>query len=232
MDAKPMTLAAVVPAYNEADTIAEVVTRLRAVPAVTQIVVVDDASTDGTAAVLAGLAGPDLVTLRHERNRGKGAAIRTALAAVAAEAVIIQDADLEYQPEEIPSLLAPVARGESDVVYGSRFLGSLDGMRFANYLANKILAWTATLLFGQRITDEATCYKLFRTSALRSIPLTCERFEFCPEVTARLRRRGMRILELPITYRGRTTAQGKKIRLRDAWEAFATLWRWRLAREA
>lgn len=227
-----MKLAVIIPAFNEAATIAEVVARVRAVPLAKEILVVDDASTDGTGAVLAGLAGPDLTVLTHPRNRGKGAAIRTALGAVTAEAVVVQDADLEYLPEELPRLLEPVAAGRAEIVYGSRFLGSLDGMRFANYLANKILAWEATLLFGQRITDEATCYKLFRTSVLRSIPLVCERFEFCPEVTARARRRGYRILELPITYRGRTVEAGKKIRLTDAWEAFFTLVRWRVARFA
>jgi glycosyltransferase involved in cell wall biosynthesis len=227
-----MTLAVVVPAYNEADTIAEVVTRLRALEPRPQIIVVNDASTDGTDRVLAEMASPDLVVLHHPVNRGKGAAIRTALGAVTAEAVVIQDADLEYLPEELPGLLAVLERGGADVVYGSRFLGRLSGMRFANWLANKILAWTATLLFFRRITDEATCYKMFRTSVLRGIPLVCERFEFCPEVTARVIRRGIRIVERPITYRGRTVEAGKKIRLTDAWEAFFTLVRWRLAAAA
>jgi glycosyltransferase involved in cell wall biosynthesis len=227
-----MRLAIIVPVYNEAATIAEVVGRLRQVPLDKEILVVDDGSTDGTWEALAPMTGGEVRVLRHERNRGKGAAIRTALAAVTAPAVVIQDADLEYQPEELPGLLAPVAAAQADVVYGSRFKGTLEGMRFANYLANKGLAWTASLLFGQHITDEATCYKLFRTSVIRAIPLVSERFEFCPEVTARLRRRGIRIHELPITYRGRTEAQGKKIRLADAWEAFYTLLRWRLARSA
>lgn len=227
-----MKLAIIVPVYNEAGTIAEIVARLKAVPLDKEIVVVDDGSTDGTWEALEPLAGGEVKVLRHARNRGKGAGIRTALGAVTAEAVVIQDADLEYQPEELPILLAPVAAGRADVVYGSRFRGSLEGMRFANYLANKVLAWTATILFGQRITDEATCYKLFRTDVLKAIPLVSERFEFCPEVTARVRRRGLRIQEIPITYRGRTVAMGKKIRLNDAWEAFYTLWRWRLARKA
>jgi glycosyltransferase involved in cell wall biosynthesis len=227
-----MKLAIIVPAYNEAATIAEVVARLRAVALDKEIVVVDDGSTDGTWEALQPLAGPGLRVLRHERNRGKGAAVRTALEAVTAGAVVIQDADLEYQPEELPALLAPVAAGRADVVYGSRFRGTIEGMRFSNYLANKLLAWTASILFGARITDEATCYKLFRTSVLKAIPLTSERFEICPEVTARVRRRGIRIHELPITYRGRTVAMGKKIRLADAWEAFHTLIRFRLARAA
>ena len=227
-----MKLAIIVPVYNEAATIAEVVARLRSVPLDKEIVVVDDGSADGTWEALQPLAGPDLKLLRHPRNRGKGAAIRTALAAVTAEAVVIQDADLEYQPEELPALLAPVASGRADVVYGSRFRGTIDGMRLSNYLANKILAWTASILFRARITDEATCYKLFRTSLLKSLPLVSERFEFCPEVTARVRRRGIRIHEVPITYRGRTVAMGKKIRLADAWEAFYTLVKFRLSRVA
>jgi glycosyltransferase involved in cell wall biosynthesis len=227
-----MKLAIVVPVYNEAATIAEVVERLRRVPLDKEIVAVDDGSRDGTWEALGRVAGGDVKVLRHDRNRGKGAAIRTALEAVTAEAVVIQDADLEYQPEDLPALLAPVAEGRAEVVYGSRFLGTIEGMRYSNYLANKILAWTATILFGQRITDEATCYKLFRTDVLKGIPLVSERFEFCPEVTARVRRRGIRILELPITYRGRTVAMGKKIRLADAWEAFYTLLRWRLSRAA
>lgn len=208
----------------------EVVQRLRAVPIEKEIILVDDASTDGTAEVLATLSGPDVKVLRHERNRGKGAAIRTAIPVVTAEAVVIQDADLEYMPEELPGLLKPLEEGRASVVYGSRFLGTMEGMRFANYLANKLLAWTATVLYGQRITDEATCYKMFRSDVLKSLPLTCERFEFCPEVTARVRRRGIRILELPITYRGRTVQAGKKIRLADAWEAMVTLLKFRFVR--
>ncbi len=227
-----MKLAIIVPAYNEAATIAEVVTRLRALPIEKEIIVVDDASTDGTADALAGLRGPDLVVLRHERNQGKGAAIRTGIAAVTAPAVVIQDADLEYDPSDLLRLLEPVKNNRADAVYGSRFLGVLEGMRFMNYLANKILAWAATLLYGQRITDEATCYKLFRSELLKSLPLVCRRFEFCPEVTARVRRRGIRILELPIDYRGRTVAAGKKIRMSDMLEALGTLLRYRFSSPA
>lgn len=227
-----MKLAIIVPAYNEEDTIAEVVARLRAIPLDKEIIVVNDASTDGTGRILAGLAGPDLVILTHDRNQGKGAAIRTAIRSVTAEAVVIQDADLEYLPEELPALLEPVASGREDVVYGTRFKGTLEGMRFANYLCNKGLAVMASVLYGQWITDEATCYKLFRADLLKSLPLVSQRFEFCPEVTARVRRRGIRIHEMPITYRGRTVAAGKKIRLIDAWEAFTTLLRFRFARVA
>jgi dolichol-phosphate mannosyltransferase len=221
-------LAVIVPVFNEAATIAEVVGRIRAVPMDKEIIVVDDASTDGTDRVLAGLSGPDLTVLRHGANQGKGAAIRTAIPRVTAGAAVIQDADLEYGPEQLPALLKPIEEGKATVVFGSRFAGTVTGMRLANYVANKLLAWTASLLFGQRITDEATCYKMFRTETLRSLPLECRRFEFCPEVIGRIRRRGIPIMELPIEYRGRTVAAGKKIRLKDSWDAFAELVRMRL----
>ena len=226
-----MKLAVIVPAFNEATTINEVVRRLRAVPMDKEIIVVDDASTDGTDAELEKVAGPDLIVIRHEHNQGKGAAIRTALPHVTAEAVVIQDADLEYAPEQLPSLLEPIAEGRADAVYGSRFMGSIEGMRLANYLANKMLAWTATILYGQVITDEATCYKMFRTDLIRSMPLECKRYEFCPEVTARTLLKKVHILELPIDYRGRTVLEGMKINLSDAFSAFATLVKYRLRRK-
>ncbi len=227
-----MRLAIVVPVYNEAATVVPLIERLRSIQIDKEIIVVDDASTDGTTAALAGLNYPDVKILRHDINRGKGAAIRTAISAVTADAVVIQDADLEYTPEELPGLLAPVAEGRAEVVYGSRFLGSIEGMRLANYIINKILAAIATILYGQRITDEATCYKLFSARLLKSLPLACQRFEFCPEVTALVRRRGIAILELPISYRGRTVEAGKKIRATDAWDAIATLLKYRFTRAA
>ncbi len=227
-----MKLAIIVPVYNEAATVVKLIDRLRSVPLDKEIIVVDDGSTDGTSGKLSGIAAPELRIIRHEQNRGKGAAIRTAIAYVTADAVAIQDADLEYVPEELPQLLRPIEDGIADVVYGSRFLGYLDNMRLVNYVANKVLAWTATVLFGRRITDEATCYKLFRTDVLKSLPLACERFEFCPEVTGLVLRRGIPILELPITYHGRTVMAGKKIRLNDAFSAFFTLIRVRFSRLA
>jgi glycosyltransferase involved in cell wall biosynthesis len=221
----------IVPVYNEESTIDEVIKQVRAVDLGDiglEIVVVDDASTDGTPGLLEKFRGePGITVLRHDRNRGKGAAIRTGLGRVSGDLVMIQDADLEYDPNDYPRLIKPIADGDADVVFGSRFAGSAQNMRPINLVANKVLAWTATLLFGQRITDEATCYKLFATDTLRSFDLECERFEFCPEVTAKTLRRGYRLMEVPITYQARAVETGKKIRARDGLEAIWTLLRLR-----
>ncbi len=218
-------LSVVIPAFNERNTIREALSRVRALDADVEIVVVDDASTDGTAEILE--AEPGVVLVRHERNQGKGAAIRTALARVTGDVVAIQDADLEYDPQDLLRLMAPIAAGEARVVYGSRFLRGRPPMRPANYACNRLLAWTTNILYGARITDEATCYKVFDAALLRSIPLTCRRFEFCPEVTAKVRKRGERILELPITYSPRSYDSGKKIRWWDGVEALWTLAKFR-----
>lgn len=196
-----------------------------------EIVIVDDASTDGTGDRLESYRGqPDVKLLAHESNRGKGAAIRTGLASVTGDIVLIQDADLEYDPEDYPALVRPIIEGIADVVYGSRFAGSCRNMTFKNRLANRILAWAATILFFKRVTDEATCYKAFRTEVLRSFDLKCERFEFCPEVTAKTLRRKYRLVEVPISYEARTVEAGKKIRAMDGLEAIWTLLRYRLER--
>jgi len=168
--------------------------------------------------------------LYHEVNGGKGAAIRTALAEAHGTFTIIQDADLEYDPEEYPRLLAPIVEGRTNVVYGSRYLAHTNPLPLTHFkVAVLLLNAMANLLYGTRLTDEATCYKMFRTSLLRSLPLRCERFEFCPEVTARVAKRGERILEIPITYHYRTKAQGKKIGWRDGFEAIWTLLRYRFS---
>jgi glycosyltransferase involved in cell wall biosynthesis len=194
-------------------------------------VVVDDGSRDGTRDVLADLAQrlPIRVIL-HERNRGKGAAIRTALAEARGEIVIIQDADLEYDPADYPKLIEPIVRGEVNVVYGSRYLGHDNPLPLTHFkVAVLLLNAMANVLYGTRLTDEATCYKVFRASLIRSIPLRCERFEFCPEVTAKVSKRGERILEIPIRYHYRTKAEGKKIGWRDGFEAIWTLLRYRVS---
>ncbi len=221
-------LSILIPAHNEEATFEEVLRRIRAVPldACREIVVVDDGSTDATPAILKACAGPDLSVVRLPVNRGKGAALRAGLAQCDGDFILIHDADLEYYPEDIPRLL-DAAKAGAAVVYGSRFRGEITGMRFINRLANRIFAAAATLLYGQRITDEATAYKLFRADLLKALPLRCERFEFCPEVTARVRKSGQRIVEVPIRYRGRTAAEGKKIGWRDGVEALWTLLKYR-----
>jgi glycosyltransferase involved in cell wall biosynthesis len=217
----------VVPALNEEDTIAEVVNRLLALPTPVQVIVVNDGSTDRTGAVLNNYR--DRITiLTNERPGGKGSAIRQALAYAEGEVVIIQDADLEYAPEQIPTVIQPILNGQSNVVYGTRFSKGLPkGMALPNKVVNILLALAVRTLFGIRITDEATCYKAFRRPLLQRMQLECKRFEFCPEVTAKAVRLGESILEVPIDYVPRTKQAGKKIRWTDAPEAFWTLLRYR-----
>lgn len=216
-----------VPALNEQDTIAEVVERLLALPISHQVIVVNDGSTDRTAEVLSSYRDR-IVTLTNDHPGGKGAAIRKALPHATGRTVIIQDADLEYAPEQIPDLIRPILEGKANVVYGTRFSqGFPKGMALPNKIVNRLLAWAVGLLFGRRITDEATCYKAFRRDLLIRMNLECQRFEFCPEVTAKSIRLGEKILEIPIRYTPRTKEAGKKIRWTDAPEAFWTLWRHR-----
>lgn len=201
--------------------------RLRRAPFRKEIIVVDDSSTDKTPEILA--EQNDIVTIRHERNRGKGAAIRTGLNYVTGDIVIIQDADLEYDPNEIPKVIEPIVRGDAQVVYGSRFMRGLPkDMPLPNKIANVLLRWAVVVFFQCRLTDEATCYKAFRTDLLRSFNLKCERFEFCPEVTAKSLKRGIQIQEVELSnYRPRTKREGKKIRWTDGLEAIQTLVRYR-----
>lgn len=221
-------LSVIIACYNEEQTIEQVVETVERAPCEKQIIVVDDGSTDGSLAKLRPLAESGRITLiAKPKNEGKGAAIRSALDHLEGDIVIIQDADLEYDPAAYPDVIGPIERGEADVVYGSRFLGSITGMRWQNRLANLILIWLARLLYLRRITDEATCYKAFRADVLRSLKLKCMRFEFCPEVTAKVFKRGLRFREVPIVYRGRSAASGKKIGWRDGIEAIWTLVKYR-----
>lgn len=207
----------IIPIYNERELIREVLRRVRALPFRKQLILVDDASMDGTGQLLAAeeATRPDTVVLHHERNRGKGAAIRTGLCHARGEIVLIQDADLEYQPEELPHLLEPLIAGQAGIVYGSRFMGRIERMAFPNRVGNYLLAWIVSVLYGQRITDEATAYKLFRREVIQGIDLKCERFEFCPEITAKVLRKGYSITELPVSFVARTPEEGKKIGWRD-----------------
>lgn len=227
---QPPDLTVIVPALNEEDTINEVVGRLLALPMCLQVIVVDDGSTDRTPAVLKGF-GENILVLTNDRPGGKGAAIRQALPLARGRVVIIQDADLEYFPEEIPKLAQPILEGKAKAVYGTRFWHGLPkGMALPNKIVNLLLAWSVRLLFFRKLTDEATCYKAFDREFLSRMHLSCHRFEFCPEVTAKTYRLGERILEIPIDYVPRSKAAGKKIRWTDAPEAFWTLLKHRFSR--
>ena len=224
-------LTVIVPVYNEVQTIEELLRRVLAAPFEKQVVVVDDGSTDGTVEVLERWEGHAQVELlRHSKNRGKGAAIRTGLEHAVGRFTIIQDGDLEYHPEDYPRLIEPLLSGEAQVVYGSRYLRRKGEPRRRWRLFRcgvAALNVCVRLLYGARLTDEATCYKAFPTEVLRAMELECERFEFCPEVTAKACRLGLTIWEVPISYDARSVQAGKKIRWTDGLEALAALWRWR-----
>lgn len=224
-----MRLSVILPVYNEEQTVRECIDRTLAVPVDLEVLVVNDGSTDGTATILNAMNGSDprLRVIHAERNGGKGSAIRLGLQHVNGEIVIIQDADLEYDCREYKKMLAPFDDPATQAVYGSRFLGRIDRMRFINRVANRLFTWLTNLLYSGRITDEATCYKAFRAVLLKDIELNCRGFEFCPEVTAKVLRRGITIHEVPITYRGRTHDEGKKIGWRDGWMVIYTLLRYR-----
>src|SRR5579871_6701097 len=219
----------IVPVFNEVDHIDELLQAIHASPVKKEVIIVDDGSTDGTREKLRAMPLSDDVTVVfHEKNCGKGAAIRTALEYARAEYVLIQDSDLEYDPQDYPALLRPLRDGRANVVYGVRPDRPERGLRF--FLGAKFLTHLTNFLYGTRIHDEATCYKVFRRSLLAQMTLQCQRFEFCPEVTAKVCRLGERIEEVPISYRPRSAVEGKKIRHSDGWLAIWTLIRYRLAR--
>ena len=221
----------IVPVYNEAAHLDELLHAIHASPVKKEIIIVDDGSTDGTREKLQAmpLAG-DVTVIFHETNCGKGAAIRTALDYARGEYVLIQDSDLEYDPQDYPALLRPLERGEANVVYGVRPDRPERGLRF--FLGAKLLTHLANLLYGAGIHDEATCYKVFRRSLILQVRLECRRFEFCPEVTAKLCRMGEKIAEVPISYVPRSAGEGKKIRHSDGWLAIWSLLRYRLVRSS
>jgi dolichol-phosphate mannosyltransferase len=216
----------IVPVYNEAAHLNELLQSIQASPVKKEIIIVDDGSTDGTRDKLKSLPPADDITIVfHEKNCGKGAAVRTALAYARGEYVLIQDSDLEYDPQDYPALLQPLEQGQANVVYGVRPDRPERGLRF--FLGAKLLTHLTNLLYGAGIHDEATCYKVFRRSLLARMKLECHRFEFCPEVTAKLCRLGEQIAEVPISYTPRSAGEGKKIRHSDGWLAIWTLIRYR-----
>jgi glycosyltransferase involved in cell wall biosynthesis len=211
-----MKLSIVMPVYNEVSSIREIVKRVQALPHAKEILIVDDGSLDGTRDLLRGLAGGEVRVFFHSTNRGKGAAVRTGLAHARGDVVVIQDADLEYNPRDIPALLAPIERGEADVVFGSRFLGGPHRvLNFWHYVGNRVLTLLSNMCTNVNLTDMETGYKLFRREILRQIEIECDRFGFEPEITAKVARLRCRIYEQPISYAGRDYDQGKKITWRD-----------------
>jgi glycosyltransferase involved in cell wall biosynthesis len=218
----------VIPAYNERATIGDLLRRVQTVPVPKQIVVVDDGSTDGTTDVLrAEEAGGTIDLVIHPVNRGKGAAVRSGLGRVRGDVVIVQDADLEYDPADYPLLLAPIEKGIAEVVYGSRFLGPHRAMYFWHSVGNKLLTLTCNILFDSTLTDLETGYKVLTADVARSFQLRSERWGFDPEITAKVLKRGHRIYEVPISYAGREFREGKKITWKDGLVVVATLLRYR-----
>jgi glycosyltransferase involved in cell wall biosynthesis len=219
-DAGPL-LSVVMPVYNERTTIEEIVRRVLGVALRIQLIVVDDGSTDGTGEILDRLAQELSFTLLRQPNAGKGAALRRGFTAVAGDIVVIQDADLEYSPEEFPQLIDLILQGRADVVYGSRFLGRHRAFMFAHYLGNKLVTLATNVLYNTMLSDMETCYKAMKVEVLRSMTLKSNSFAIEPEMTAKIFKRGYRVYEVPITYAGRGYVEGKKI----TWSAgFVALW--------
>ena len=222
-------LSVIVPVYDERNTVGEILRRMRAVelPVELEVVVVDDGSTDGTRKVLEQLGDSTVRIVMHPHNKGKGAAIRTGLAHATGDLVLIQDADLEYDPEDWPKLLAPIMKGRARVVYGSRFTGERTNMMLHHWIGNRLLSLTTNVLYNSTLSDMETCFKLFDRTVLDGVTLRADRFDFEPEITAKVLRQKIRIYEVPISYAGREHYEGKKITWRDGFAAMWTLVKYR-----
>jgi glycosyltransferase involved in cell wall biosynthesis len=220
LPANPL-LSVVMPVYNERTTVETIIRRVLAVPLRIELIVVDDGSKDGTGEILDRLQQELKFTLRHQANAGKGAALRNGFTSVTGDIVVIQDADLEYSPEEYPALIELILSGHADVVFGSRFLGRHRVFMFTHYLGNRIVTLATNILYNTMLTDMETCYKVMRTEVLRSFTLQSNSFDIEPEITAKVFKRGYRVYEIPILYAGRNYDEGKKI----TWTAgFGALW--------
>jgi glycosyltransferase involved in cell wall biosynthesis len=233
-DAAPQKLrklSIVVPVFNERNTLVEILRRMRAVElpdgVEREIIVVDDGSSDGTRDVLNQLGDSTVRVVMHEVNRGKGAALRTGFAHASGEYVLVQDADLEYDPEDWPRMLNPVLRGKARVVYGSRFTGERRNMLLLHWIGNRFLSMTTNVLYNTTLSDMETCYKLIERDLVESMKLHSNRFDIEPEITAKILKRGIRIYEVPISYSGREFDEGKKITWRDGFSALWTLVKYR-----
>jgi glycosyltransferase involved in cell wall biosynthesis len=228
-----MLVSVLVPVYNEEDTVAVIVDRIRAAPYNTEIICVDDCSTDGTKAILARLLADGKIhqAIYQERNRGKGAAVRAAIAASHGDIVIVQDADLEYNPADWPALFEPLIEGRADAVFGSRFLGGTHRVLYYwHAVGNSLLTTLSNMFSNLNLSDMECCYKAVRGELARSLPLRSERFGFEPEITARLAHFNARIFEVPVSYSGRTYLEGKKITWRDGFAALMHIVRYNLFR--
>ena len=217
-----MKLSIVMPVFNEKETIREILAQVRAVGLVSQMVVVDDFSTDGTREILKEEEQKgDLTLILHDRNRGKGAAVRSGLEHIMGDIVIIQDADLEYDPRDYPTLIRPIVEGRVKVVYGSRFIGPRKDMLFTHWLGNQFLTLLTNIMFDTTLSDMETCYKVLRADVAKTLKIKSDRWGVDPEITAKVLKRGNRIFEVPISYYGREFYEGKKITWRDG---FVVLW--------
>ena len=227
------SLTVIVPVFNERTTVAEVIRRMRAVevPLEVQIIVVDDGSSDGSDKVLDALQDSTVRLIRHERNQGKGAAVRTGLHEARGDLVLIQDADLEYDPNDWSKLLEPILRGKARVVFGSRFTGERKNMLPLHWIGNRFLSLVTNVLYQSTLSDMETCYKLFDAQVLEGLTIVSNRFDFEPEITAKVLRRGHRIYEVPISYAGREPDEGKKITWRDGFGAIRALVRFRFTKD-
>lgn len=222
-----MKLSILIPVYNERATIQEIIQRVLASPFEKQVIAVDDGSTDGTRDILAPLEQQGVIVLYHDHNRGKGAALHTGIQHATGDIILIQDADLEYDPRDYAQLVQPIVEGRAKVVYGSRFLGPRMAMFFWHMLANKMLTLMTNVLYDAILSDMETGYKAFRADVIKGLPLRSRRFDFEPEITAKILKRGIRIFEVPISYYGREYSEGKKIGMKDGIVAIWTLLKYR-----